>query len=75
MILITLALIAVLLTISVFFYGGQLVLHWLETPDSPQAIARFASRTGSKVTPASAFEGAPSSSALQPPVAPVHLAT
>ncbi|HEU4388874.1 MAG TPA: hypothetical protein VFV34_13815 [Blastocatellia bacterium] len=57
MILITLALIAGFLTTSAFFYGGRLVLHWLEIPDSPQAIARLASPTGSELLPASALEG------------------
>lgn len=72
--IIALALIAVLLTITAFFYGGQLVLHWLETPDSRQAIACLENRTGLQVTPASVLEESPSSGALQPPGPPVHLA-
>jgi len=28
-----------LLAITIFFYGGQMLLHWLETPDPPQALA------------------------------------
>jgi len=30
-----------LLTVTIFFYAGQQALHWLEMPDSPQALASF----------------------------------
>jgi hypothetical protein len=34
-----------LLTITIFFYGGQVLLHWLEVADSPQALASFVKPT------------------------------
>jgi hypothetical protein len=41
MVLILVVLLAGLLSITAFFYGGQMVLQWLEMPDSPQALGSF----------------------------------
>jgi hypothetical protein len=37
-----LALLGAVAVITAFFYGGALVLHWLEVPDSPQTLAMAA---------------------------------
>ena len=39
------ALLGGLLAITIFFYGGQMVLHRLETPDPLQALAGFQRQT------------------------------
>ena len=49
MVLILVALLVGLLSITAFFYGGQMVLQWLEMPDSPQALGSFVGQAGSKL--------------------------
>jgi hypothetical protein len=49
-----LVLLAALAAITVFFYGGALVLRWLEEPDSRQALANSAEQTAQKRRSASA---------------------
>jgi hypothetical protein len=36
-----LVLLSGLLTVTIFFYGGQVLLHWLEMAAPPQALASF----------------------------------
>lgn len=50
-----LVLVAGLLAITIFFYGGELVLHWLEKPASSQALASSAGQP----VPGSTGAGAP----------------
>jgi hypothetical protein len=54
MTLIMITLIAGLLSITAFFYGGHLVLQWLEMADSPGAGGSFAGRPGPKLAVAHA---------------------
>jgi hypothetical protein len=49
-----LVLLGALAAITVFFYGGALVLRWLEAPDSRQALANDAEQTAQKRRSASA---------------------
>jgi hypothetical protein len=41
MILLLLFIMGGMLTITISFYGGKMILHWLEMPDSAQALASF----------------------------------
>jgi hypothetical protein len=50
------ALLGGLLAITIFFYGGQMVLHWLEMPASPQALAGFRRQTAPGFTNADAAD-------------------
>jgi hypothetical protein len=43
-----LALLGGLVAITMAFYGGALVLRWLEMPDSPQALASPVVQTAPK---------------------------
>ena len=49
MIPVLLAMISGPLVVTVFFYGGQQVLRWLETPDSVQALASFVGKTAANL--------------------------
>ncbi len=60
-----------MLIITVLFYGGKIILHWLEMPDSAQALASFVKPTDSMVSETPPVEQKPVA-VVSLPIAMLH---